>query len=684
MDGLVSKQSRAEPSIMRRMPTPVVCQRTIERFSPQLRGLPAFPRKWLSIGRFDSTSDAESESVNPGYNRPYMGWGTTIVAISVLATAAFCADTAPAAPVLPCGQGALGARNCNPSKAELKAAKAAYSKGLKLEKSQATEAAFEQFEKAAQLAPRNLEYLRTREIVRQQLVSGHMERGNKQLLIGQESKAIAEFRTALKLDPENQFAEERLEDAAGRSRPSIPATPKVLEDSGEIKATPNTVVARFHFRGDSKALLAQVASVYGLTAIIDDSVKAQRVSFDLGDANFYAAMRAACAVAHCFWSPLSAKQIVIAAETPENHREFDRMVLRTFYVPGASTPQALNDIAGVFRAVFEMRFVTVQPQSSVVEVRAPQRALDAATRIIENLGDARPEVMLDVNVYQVSHSVMRSFGLHIPNQFNLFNIPTAALAGLGGQNIQDLINQLISGGGINQAGSQAISALLAQLGNQQNSIFAQPLATFGGGLTFFGLSLDMLTATASLNESSVKALQHATLRVSHGTDGTLHIGSRYPIQNASFAPVFNSPQISSVIQNQSFTAPFPSFNYEDLGLTVKAKPLVTTDGDVSMSIEMQVRSLGATSLNGVPIISNREYKGSIRLANGEPAVVAGSVSQSEQRSITGIPGLGQIPLANKVSTSNTVQKSEDELLVVITPHLISVPAQDSSAVWMAQ
>ena len=81
---------------------------------------------------------------------------------------------------------------------------------------------------------------------------------------------------------------------------------------------------------------------------------------------------------------------------------------------------------------------------------------------------------------------------------------------MAGQNIQDLINQLIASGGINQAGSSALSGLLAQLGGQQNSIFSQPLATFGGGLTFMGLSLDQLSAALSLNESWVRSLENMT------------------------------------------------------------------------------------------------------------------------------------------------------------------------------
>jgi general secretion pathway protein D len=620
---------------------------------------------------------------NPSYNRPYMRWGKNIVAIVALATAACCAEQTGTT-LLPCGKGTPGSPNCNPSKSELKQAKAAYAQGLKLEQSQQTEAAFNQFDRAAQLAPYNVEYVRSREIARQQMVSAHMERGNQELLKGEESKAVAEFRSALQLDPDNQFAQERLQDATGRSAPRVAEHPTVLADAGEIRAVPNTNLASFHYRGDSKALLGEIASVYGLTATIDDSVMSRHVRFDLGTADFYTAMTAACSVAHCFWSPLSQKQVVIAGDSTENRRRFERMVLRTFYLPGASTPQALNEIANLFRSVFEMRFVTVQPQEGAVEVRAPQRALDAATRVVEALGDTTPEVLLDIHVYQISHSVMRSFGLHIPNQFNLFNIPAAALVALGGQNIQDLINQLISSGGINQANSQAISGLLAQLGSQQNSIFSQPLATFGGGLTLFGLSLDTASVTASLNESSIRSLEHATLRVSHGKDGTLKIGSRYPILNASFAPIFNTPQIAGVIQNNSFTPAFPSFNYEDLGLTLKAKPLVSANRNVSLNVELELRSLGTVSLNGVPVISSREYKGSINLADGEPAVVAGSVSRTEQRSLTGIPGFGHVPLLNKVSANNSVQNSEDELLVVITPRVISAPEQESSAVWMAK
>jgi len=600
----------------------------------------------------------------------------------VLTAAAFCSDQLSNLPILPCPEGTPGVASCNPSRKELKEASEAFTKGLRLQKAKLLDQAFDHFDTAARIAPKNVEYVTAREMTRQQSVFEHLQRGNAEMLNNRQIEALAEFRSALHLDPQNQFAQQRLQDAMGEWAPKTSGPPQVLIDAGEIRVVPNPALADFHYRGDGRGLLTQIASAFGVTATFDESVISRGVRFDLGQADFYTAMAVACQMTHTFWTPLDDKQILLVAESAQNHRMFDRMVLRTFYLPGVSSPQEMTDLVNLLRNLFEIRLVTPQPQNSTIIVRAPRNILEAATRVIEGFGDSRPQVMLDVNVYEITNSVTRNMGLQIPNTFQLFNIPVGALAALGGQNIQDLINQLIAGGGINQANSQALSGLLAQLQGQQSSIFSQPLATFGGGLTLSGLSLGTAGAQLSLNESNVKTLQHAMLRVSQGSDASLLVGSRFPVLNASFAPVFNSAAISSVIQNNSFQAPFPSFTYEDIGLTVKAKPLVNGNSDVGLQLEIQFRNLTGQSINGVPVISNREYKGSINLKDGEPAVVAGAVTNNEQRNMTGIPGLGAVPGLNQVMTSNSKQITEDELLIMITPHVISRTGNQNAEVWV--
>jgi len=614
-----------------------------------------------------------------------MSWGWSAMAVAAFAVVAVAADQPQTLAVLPCAQVAASDSACAPSKADLKKSKTAFSRALKLQKAERFDEAFEEFDTAARLVPRNLDYLTALAMVRQQLVFDHLQRGNQNLTEGKLVEAQAEFRSASNLDPQNEFAQERLRDSLSEWSPKATGTARVVAESTGLRVVPNPISHEFHFRGDSHALLMQVAAAFGVSAEVDESVPSRRVHFDMESVDFYTAMRAAGGVTGTFWAPLSEKQIVVARDSSENHRQLDRMAMRSYYLPGATTPQELNEMIALLRTIFDIRFITQQPQTGILVVRAPAGVLDAVTELLGSLGRSRPQVMLDVQIFQIDHQLTRAMGVHIPNQFSLFNIPAGALAaltGLGGQNIQDLINQLISGGGINQANSQGIAGLIAQLGGQQNSIFSQPLATFGGGLTFMGLSLGTLSAELSLNESWVKTLEHATLRASQGSDATFRLGSRYPILNASFAPVFNTAAISRVLQNGSFQAPFPSFSYEDLGLTLKAKPVIYTNSDVGLTFEMDFRTLAGQSLNGVPVIANREYKGSITLVDGEPAVVAGALSQSEQLSLNGIPGLGAIPGINKIMTSNSKMDETDELLLVITPHVVDLGPSQSTEVWL--
>jgi len=574
----------------------------------------------------------------------------------------------PVAPSL-CSD-AAGTPRCKAPAKDLKAAQQSFSRGLKLEQAKNPDEAFVEFDAAARLIPQNVEYLAAREIVRQQVVALHMERGNNNLQDGRQAEALAEFRIALSMDPQNEFAQQRLRDALGPGLIHTSGSPQLVASADAVAPQPQAGHHDFHYRGDSRGLITAVASSYGLTVIFDDMFPSRRVRFDLEDVDFPTAMQTAEAVTKSFTVALDEKTLFATLDTPENHRQYDRMGLRSFYIPGGSTPQELNEILNALRSLFELRFVSLNAASSTITVRGPQGTLEAATKFLETLDSSRAEVMLDIQVFEVGHSYARNIGLHIPSEFKLFNIPAGALAALGGLSIQDLINQLVSSGGINQAGNEAIAALLAQLQSQQGSIFSQPVATFGGGITLMGLSLDQLRASLSLNESSVRTLDHITLRASQDKEATLKIGSRYPILNASFAPIFNSKAISQVLQNNSFTAPFPSINYEDLGLTVKAKPAIHGTSDITLQLELQFRTLGTASLNGVPVISNREYKGGIALKEGEPAVVAGMVTRDDQKSLSGLPAFSRIPGLRLLTAENSKQEEDSELLIVITPYVV--------------
>ncbi|MGA9974714.1 MAG: hypothetical protein WBP98_07910 [Candidatus Sulfotelmatobacter sp.] len=607
----------------------------------------------------------------------------------MLAVPAFAADDARIdAPIISCGNGIPGGVYCAPTKKDLKEARNAYARGLKLQAQDRLQQAFDQFDEAARLEPEDMAFLSAQEQTKSQLVFQRTERGDSLMALAQPEQAAAEFRAALKLDPGDAYVEERLTQAL-----RVPAASRLgklsatLADASEIDVQPKKYLATFHYRGDIRGLFDELSAAYGVSAEFDDSVTPKPVRFYVDDVDFSTALRLACLVSGTMWVPLDAHQVFIAKDTQQNHKQFDRMALATFSVPGATSPQEVNELVSSLRTVCEFQKIT-SGQNGTVEVRAPQKTLEACTRLLHQLTNDRPQVALDLEIYQISHNFTREIGMHIPNTFNVYNIPVAAIAAAvaalgGGQNLQSLANQLISSGGINGAGSTALSGLLAQLQNQTSGIFSQPLATFGNGLTFSGVSLDHITTALSLNESWARSLSRVTLRASQGNEATFHLGERYPILNASYAPVFNSSAISAVLGNQSYVPPFPSVSYEDLGLSLKAKPVIHGDNEVTLALELQVRSLTGQSSNGVPVLSNTEYHGGIRLRDGEPAVVAGEITTNDQLSMAGIPGIAEIPLLTQAATDNTRMKEEDELLIVITPHVLANPDRTTDEIWLS-
>lgn len=611
-------------------------------------------------------------------------FGIAALAIALAPWAVASGDDAAVPPPITCGNGIPGGLNCIRSKRDLKEARKAYSLGMKLEQQQRLEDALEQFDQASRMVPQNVQFLQARELVKAQLVFRHVEEGNLFLARDSRPEAAAQFRAALELDPDNQFAQERLADATRSldldNPPSLLAR---FPDAGEIHLEPKTDRASFHFRGDAKGLYTELANSFGLKVQFDDSVQSRSVRFFVDDVDFVTALNLASRVTKTMWAALDSKQLFIASDTPENHRQFDHLSFRTLTLPPHSTPQEVNDLITTLRNMLDIRFINSGQTADTVEVRGAPEAVAGCATLLAQLSNEKPQAMLDIQIFQISHDFTRNIGMHIPQTFNLYNIPAAALAGLGGQNIQQLINQLIASGGINQAGSTALSGLLAQLGGGgQSGIFSQPLATFGGGLTFSGLSLDQLSAALSVNESWSRSLSAATMRATQGNDTTFHLGERYPIQNASYAPIFNSPQIAQVIGNQSYVPPFPSVSYEDLGLNIKIKPTIHRDS-VSLQIELQVRSLTGASANGVPVIANQEYKGSINVKDGEPAVMAGEISVTDTYSMTGIPGLGAVPVLNQIMANNTKEEDSSELLITIVPHIVANTFRTAPEIWVS-
>jgi hypothetical protein len=170
----------------------------------------------------------------------------SILAVCFLGTLAvlplFAASDEPVdAPVISCGNGVPGGINCIPSKKDIKEARNAYSRGLKFEGHSHVDQAFLEFDEASRLVPRNPQFFSAREVAKSQLVFRHTERGDDLLADGQRDSARAEFRAALKLDPDNDYLQSRLAETLQSEAPSNSGgLQALLADSYEVHLQPKS------------------------------------------------------------------------------------------------------------------------------------------------------------------------------------------------------------------------------------------------------------------------------------------------------------------------------------------------------------------------------------------------------------------------------------------------------------
>lgn len=513
--------------------------------------------------------------------------------------------------------------------------------------------------------PGNAQVTVARELLRQKRVAQWIAQGDRALAQGERRTAQEGYAKAYLLDPRNDYARSRFQDAGGQPAKDVAA----LDLAEEPHLQPKAGLQDFEFRGDSRGLIEAFAREFGLQVEYDPQFTARPVRFSIKQVDFATAVQSINRISKTIFIPLNDRQFLVANDDPESRRRLERMSLRTFVLPDVNGPQDLLELVNVLRMMFDLRQIMPNQATASVTVRAPGASLDAAQRLLTDISAGRPEVLIDVQVLQVSRTRTSNIGVSLPLQFTAFNLNTELRKLVSDPNIQSLIDELAAGGQLTPEQTAAVAAFLAAQQNSGSPLL-QPFATFGGGITRTGVVIPPASINLKTNESDVKLYQRITMRAQHTKPATYRIGDRYPVLTGTFSPLVNIPLPSSLQQQNNVQPLTPSFNYEDLGITFKATPNVGSGGDIRLDFDLALRSLTGQTFNGVPSIANRQYVGSMSLHDGETTVIAGSVDHSEQKALQGLPFLSLIPGIKEAVSTTTRQKTDDQLLLLVTAHRI--------------
>ena len=421
--------------------------------------------------------------------------------------------------------------------------------------------------------------------------------------------------------PESQPEKATLQDLADARRTMPPA-----------ELTPNDGTGDIDLRGDSKQLWTDTAKKFGLDCVFDaDYQPIGPLRFQLKDVDYRVALRGLEAATGSFIVPLSRKLFMVAKDTPQKRNELEPRASVSIQLPEVINQQAFNAIVTAVQQAVGLEKVAFDTQSNTVILRDTVAKVTAARALFNDLMRPPAQVEIDLKFVEVSRNDMLTYGLDLPDTFSL----------------TPLTNWLNN-----------------QISLPQNIV---GLLRFGGGKTMFGIGIMMPSIAAELSKSVSSNLLDAEMRSIDGQPATLHIGEQYPVLTSGYFGPSNFTSGGTV-----YTPP-PAFQFVDLGLTIKVTPAVHSLEEVTLDVDAAFKVLTAQSVNGIPVIANRAMKETVTLEMGQWAVLGGLLDTNAAHTIAGLAGVSRIPYLGPLTSMYTKSKTDDLVLVMMRPHLLTPP-----------
>ncbi len=514
----------------------------------------------------------------------------------------------------------------------------------------------------------------------------HIDQGKKLRNDGKLDDALAEFQKAYGINPASSLAEEEINRTkgmiereknrpAGEQKPEERAlTPAQIERRRQDKKFAsmmpvpelrplNPVPINLKMNNQqAKVLFETVGKLAGINVLFDPEYTTTGVtpkpqSIELNNATLDEALDYLALVTKSFWKPLSANAIFVTQDNPTKRRDFEDWVVKVFYLTNVLTAQELQEIVTAIRSVVEIQKIfTYQAQNAII-VRGEADKVALAEKLVADLDKPKSEVVIDVLVLQVNRALERDLaaavapnGINSPISFtprssiSAPSTPTTPTTGTGGTTPTTPAS----------TSSTSTSIPLSQIARISTRDFS---LTLPGGLL-----------NAVLNDTNSKVLQSPQVRAVDGFKVQLNIGDKVPYATGSFQPGIGGVGINPLVNTQ--------FTFLDVGVNVLITPKILGPDEVHLHVEIDISNVREfLDLGGVkePDVAQTKVINDVRLKQGEVNLMGGLMQIQETKGVTGVPGLGNIPIIRRLFTSETTKKDSQELVIALIPHIVRTP-----------
>jgi len=335
---------------------------------------------------------------------------------------------------------------------------------------------------------------------------------------------------------------------------------------------------------------------------------------------------------------LADNMVLIYPNIAAKQKDYEQLIVRTFNLTNA----APKDVESMLKTVLGAKTMYIDERTSTLVMRDTPDNVRMAEKLVASLDVAEPEVMLEVEVLEITRSHVQDLGIQYPTSATF--TPSSIASGAAG------------------AGT-ATGLKLSDLGHQSSNTI--------------GISSLSVTLNAMKQAGVANTLASPRIRVRNKEKAKVMIGSKEPVITNSVTPTAaGAPVVTGSVQ------------YLDVGLTLDVQPTIYQDSDVAIKMGLEVSSIlkqvQTTSGTVAYEIGTRNTSTLLRLKDGETQILAGLIQESDTRTANTIPGLGDIPILAHLFGTHHTDKEKDEIVLSITPRIIRMqprPASDTTEFW---
>jgi general secretion pathway protein D len=516
-------------------------------------------------------------------------------------------------------------------------------------------------DKAARENPEKLQYRAEYFRVRDNMIAQWLAQAEVLRASAQPDIAAAIYRRVQRYDPDNARARTGLAqiDADARHRVVVTAAERLIKDEKYLEAqdalrqvlvenpqhrdarrlqrqiderTAKPAIATVRLKTVStqpislelrdvtlRAVFDTISRTTGVSFVLDRDVRAdQRTTLVLRNAAPEDLIRLVLSTNQLEQKLINETTVLVFPNTPQKLREYQELVVKTFYIANADVRQTANMI----RALVKTRDIFIDEKLNLLVIKDTPNAVRLAERLIAAQDLAEPEVMLEVEVLEIGSNRLLELGVRFPDSLAYSLVGAAGTPGV--VTLPEWLNR----------GSE-----LVQLR------FSNPLFLF----------------SLLQQDGSTSVLANPRIRVKNKEKARIHIGNRVPVITTTAAATggFVSESVS----------------YLDVGLKLEVEPLIYLEEEVGIKVGLEVSNIARevrspTSSTLTYEIGTRNANTVLRLRDGETQILAGLISDEDRRTANRVPGLGDMPVVGRLFSQTRDSVTKTEIVLLITPRLI--------------